>query len=46
MATRQASGVLINRLAKIVPNIIAIANGIYLHGGLKVFVSTLGLILH
>ncbi|MBW9152992.1 transketolase [Clostridium estertheticum] len=80
MATRQASGVLINRLAKIVPNIIggsadlapsnktymkdrgdfsakdrsganmhfgvrehamaAIANGIYLHGGLKVFVST------
>ncbi|MBX4260998.1 transketolase [Clostridium estertheticum] len=80
MATRQASGVLINRLAKLVPNIIggsadlapsnktymkdrgdfsaedrsganmhfgvrehamaAIANGIYLHGGLKVFVST------
>ncbi|MCB2307070.1 transketolase [Clostridium estertheticum] len=80
MATRQASGVLINRLAKLVPNIIggsadlapsnktymkdrgdfsaedrsganmhfgvrehamaSIANGIYLHGGLKVFVST------
>ncbi|MBX4269888.1 transketolase [Clostridium estertheticum] len=80
MATRQASGVIINRLAKLVPNIIggsadlapsnktymkdrgdfsaedrsganmhfgvrehamaAIANGIYLHGGLKVFVST------
>ncbi|MBU3099814.1 MULTISPECIES: transketolase [Clostridium] len=80
MATRQASGVLINRIAKLVPNIIggsadlapsnktymkdrgdfsaedrsganmhfgvrehamaAIANGIYLHGGLKVFVST------
>ncbi len=80
MATRQSSGILINRLAKLVPNIIggsadlapsnktymkdredfsaedrsganlhfgvrehamaAIANGIYLHGGLKVFVST------
>ncbi|MBU3179814.1 transketolase [Clostridium psychrophilum] len=80
MATRQASGILINRLTKLVPNIIggsadlapsnktymkdrgdfsaedrsganmhfgvrehamaAIANGIYLHGGLKVFVST------
>ncbi|HEY8804691.1 MAG TPA: transketolase [Clostridium sp.] len=80
MATRQASGILINRLSKLVPNIIggsadlapsnktymkdrgdfsaedrsgsnlhfgvrehamaAIANGIYLHGGLKVFVST------
>lgn len=80
MATRESSGILINRLAKLVPNIIggsadlapsnktymkgrgdfsaedrtgsnlhfgvrehamaAIANGIYLHGGLKVFVST------
>ena len=80
MATREASGILINRLAKLVPNIIggsadlapsnktymkgrgdfsvdnrsganlhfgvrehamaAIGNGIYLHGGLKVFVST------
>jgi len=80
MATRISSGILINRLAKLVPNIIggsadlapsnktymkdrgdfsaedrsganlhfgvrehamaAIANGIYLHGGLKVFVST------
>ena len=80
MATREASGILINRLTKLVPNIIggsadlapsnktymkgrgdfsaedrsganlhfgvrehamaAIANGIYLHGGLKVFVST------
>ena len=80
MATRDSSGILINRLAKLVPNIIggsadlapsnktymagrgdfsaedrsganlhfgvrehamaAIANGIYLHGGLKVFVST------
>jgi transketolase len=80
MATRESSGILINRLAKLVPNLIggsadlapsnktnmkergdfsaedrsganlhfgvrehamaAIANGIYLHGGLKVFVST------
>jgi len=80
MATRISSGILINRLAKLVPNIIGgsadlapsnktymkdkgdfsaedrsganlhfgvrehamagIANGIYLHGGLKVFVST------
>lgn len=80
MATRDSSGILINRLAKLIPNIIggsadlapsnktymngrgdfsaedrsganlhfgvrehamaAIANGIYLHGGLKVFVST------
>jgi len=80
LATRESSGILINRLAKLVPNIIggsadlapsnktymkdrgdfsaedrsganlhfgvrehamaAIANGIYLHGGLKVFVST------
>ena len=80
MATRESSGILINRLAKLVPNIIGgsadlapsnktymkdrgdfsaedrsganlhfgvrehamagIANGIYLHGGLKVFVST------
>ncbi|MBC8061610.1 MAG: transketolase [Clostridiaceae bacterium] len=80
LATRDASGILINRLAKLVPNLIggsadlapsnktymngkgdfsaedrsgsnlhfgvrehamaAIANGIYLHGGLKVFVST------
>ena len=80
MATRQSSGILINRLTKLVPNIIGgsadlapsnktymkdmgdfsaedrsganlhfgvrehamagIANGIYLHGGLKVFVST------
>jgi len=80
MATREASGILINRLATLVPNIIggsadlapsnktymkgrgdysaqdrsganlhfgvrehamaAIANGIYLHGGLKAFVAT------
>jgi transketolase len=80
MATRQSSGVIINRLAKLLPNIIggsadlapsnktymeergdfsaenrsgsnmhfgvrehamaAIANGMYLHGGLKVFVGT------
>jgi len=80
LATRESSGILINRLAKLVPNIIggsadlapsnktymagrgdfsaedrsganlhfgvrehamaAIANGIYIHGGLKVFVST------
>ena len=72
MATRQSSAILINRLAKLVPNIIggsvdfapsnktcmkdragatlhfgvrehamaAIANEIYLHGGLKVFLST------
>ncbi|KHD36093.1 transketolase [Clostridium acetobutylicum] len=80
MATRQSSGVLINRLAKLIPNLIggsadlapsnkthmddrgdfsaenrsgsnmhfgvrehamaAIANGMYLHGGLKVFVAT------
>ena len=80
MATRESSGILINRLAKLVPNIIGgsadlapsnktymngrgdfsaedrsganvhfgvrehamagIANGIYLHGGLKVFAST------
>lgn len=80
MATRESSGILINRLAKLVPNLIggsadlapsnktnmkdrgdfsaedrsganlhfgvrehamaAIGNGIYLHGGLKVFVST------
>lgn len=80
LATRDSSGILINRLAKLVPNIIggsadlapsnktymagrgdfsaedrtganlhfgvrehamaAIGNGIYLHGGLKVFVST------
>jgi transketolase len=80
MATRQSSGVLINRLSELVPNLIggsadlapsnktnmdsrgdfsaedrsgsnlhfgvrehamaAIANGIYLHGGLKVFVGT------
>ena len=80
MATRQSSGILINRLTKLVPNIMGgsadlapsnktymndmgdfsaedrsganlhfgvrehamagIANGIYLHGGLKVFVST------
>lgn len=80
LATRESSGILINRLAKLIPNIIggsadlapsnktymagrgefsaedrsganlhfgvrehamaAIANGIYLHGGLKVFVST------
>jgi transketolase len=80
MATRQSSGILINKLAKLIPNLIggsadlapsnktymdgrkdfsaedrsganmhfgvrehamaAIANGMYLHGGLKVFVST------
>ncbi len=80
MATRESSGILINRLTKLVPNLIggsadlapsnktymkdmgdfsaenraganlhfgvrehamaAIANGIYLHGGLKVFVAT------
>lgn len=80
MATRQSSGIVINRLAKLVPNLIggsadlapsnktrmddrgdfsaedrsgsnmhfgvrehamaAIANGMYLHGGLKVFVAT------
>nr|WP_234122161.1 transketolase [Clostridium hydrogenum] len=80
MATRQSSGIIINRLAKLVPNLIggsadlapsnkthmddrgdfsaedrsgsnmhfgvrehamaAIANGMYLHGGLKVFVAT------
>ncbi|MDS0524217.1 transketolase [Clostridium sp. SHJSY1] len=80
MATRQSSGVIINRLAKLLPNLIggsadlapsnktymegrgdfsaenrkgsnmhfgvrehamaAIANGMYLHGGLKVFVGT------
>ena len=80
LATRESSGILINRLAQLVPNIIggsadlapsnktymkdkgdfsaedrsganlhfgvrehamaAIANGIYLHGGLKVFVAT------
>ncbi|MBD7911623.1 transketolase [Clostridium cibarium] len=80
MATRQSSGVIINRLAKVIPNLMggsadlapsnktymndrgdfsaenrkgsnmhfgvrehamaAIANGMYLHGGLKVFVGT------
>lgn len=80
MATRESSGIIINRLVKLIPNLIggsadlapsnktymmdmgdfsaedrtgknlhfgvrehamaAIANGIYLHGGLKVFVST------
>lgn len=80
MATRESSGIIINRLVKLIPNLIggsadlapsnktymkdkgdfsaedrsganlhfgvrehamaAIANGIYLHGGLKIFVST------